>query len=106
MLPNTIQKLFKPKHLYNVLYTNYILVIGDFLSDVTTIQIEKKVVNGLKEVKQYPRQTYSELLQEMTIVFKNCKAKENQYDEFLHKIQQNKMKELWDNKEDEAWEKA
>jgi hypothetical protein len=24
--------------------------------------------------------------------------------QFLHKIQQIKMKELWDNKEDEAWE--
>jgi len=32
--------------------------------------------------------------------------KRNQYDEFLHKIQQPKMKELWDNKEDEVWEKA
>ena len=30
--------------------------------------------------------------------------KRNQYDRFLHKIQQAKMKELWDNKEDEAWE--
>jgi hypothetical protein len=29
----------------------------------------------------------------------------NQYDEFLHKIQQPKMKELWDNKEDELWDK-
>jgi len=28
-------------------------------------------------------------------------TKKNQYDEFLHKIQQAKMKELWDNKEDE-----
>jgi len=36
---------------------------------------------------------------------KNIKKK-NQYDEFLHKIQQQKMKELWDNKEDEAWENA
>ena len=27
-----------------------------------------------------------------------------QYDEFLHKIQQEKMKEIWDNEEDEAWE--
>lgn len=27
----------------------------------------------------------------------------NQYDEFLHSIQQQKMKELWDNKEDEDW---
>ena len=32
--------------------------------------------------------------------------KRNQYDEFLHNIQKNKMKELWDNKEDEAWENA
>jgi len=30
----------------------------------------------------------------------------NQYDEFLHKIQGPKMKELWDNTEDEAWENA
>ena len=28
----------------------------------------------------------------------------NQYDEFLHKIQQPKTKELWNNKEDEVWE--
>jgi len=28
----------------------------------------------------------------------------NQYEGFLHKIQMKKMKELWDNKEDEAWE--
>lgn len=30
----------------------------------------------------------------------------NDYGEFLHKIQQEKMKELWGNKEDEAWENA
>jgi hypothetical protein len=41
----------------------------------------------------------------MIELFKNVK-KRNQYDEFLHKIQQQKMKELWDNKEDEAWEDA
>ena len=28
------------------------------------------------------------------------------YDKFLHQIQKPKMKELWDNKEDEDWEKA
>jgi len=27
-------------------------------------------------------------------------------DKFLCQIQQEKMKELWDNKEDEAWENA
>lgn len=29
-----------------------------------------------------------------------------QKDSFLKKVQQKKMKELWNNKEDEAWEKA
>lgn len=29
---------------------------------------------------------------------------QNQYDKFLHKIQQAKMKELWNNAEDETWE--
>ncbi|GEM_PF-3986782 len=31
---------------------------------------------------------------------------ESQYDKFLHKIQSRKMRELWDNKEDELWEAA
>lgn len=71
----------------------------------TTIQIDKSVVNSLKEEREYPRQTYNELIKSMVQVFKTIKKK-NQYDEFLHKIQQAKMKELWDNKEDEAWENA
>jgi len=29
----------------------------------------------------------------------------DKYDKFLHKIQQPKMKELWDNPQDEVWEK-
>jgi hypothetical protein len=33
-------------------------------------------------------------------------SRKNQYDEFLHKIQAPKMKELWDNKDDESWEHA
>ena len=74
-------------------------------SNVTTIPVEKSVVKELKEVKQYPRQTYSELLLEMTKVFKLLKPQKIQYDEFLHKIQQEKMKELWDNKEDKQWQR-
>ncbi|MBU0535602.1 MAG: hypothetical protein KKE20_01450 [Nanoarchaeota archaeon] len=73
------------------------------MSEVTTIQLDKSVVEELKEIREYPRQTYNELIEHMAKVFKNIKKK-NQYDEFLHKIQQSKMKELWDNKEDEAWE--
>lgn len=71
----------------------------------TTIQIEKSIVEELKEAKEYPRQPYNELIKHMIELFKAVK-KRNQYDEFLHKIQQSKMKELWDNKEDEVWEHA
>ncbi len=71
----------------------------------TTIQLNKSIVNLLKEIKEYPRQTYNELIARLIQIFKNIK-KRNQYDEFLHKIQQIKMKELWDNKEDECWENA
>ena len=72
---------------------------------VTTIQLDKPLVNSLKKAKEYPRQTYNELIKNMMRVFVSVK-KNNQYDEFLHKIQQTKMKDLWDNKEDEAWENA
>jgi len=69
----------------------------------TTIQLDKSLVKSLKEAQEYPRQTYNDLIKNMIRVFQAAK-KNNQYDEFLHKIQQEKMKELWDNKEDEAWE--
>lgn len=69
----------------------------------TTIQLDKSIVESLKNSREYPRQTYNELLRKMIKVFVGVKKK-NQYDEFLHKIQQPLMKELWDNKEDEVWE--
>jgi len=75
------------------------------MNNPTTIQLDKSVVKSLKQIREYPRQTYNELISRMIELFKNVK-KRNQYDEFLHKIQQQKMKELWDNKEDEAWEDA
>ncbi len=90
------------KLIYNELYSNYSWYI---MSDATTIQLDKSVVKSLKKTREYPRQTYNELISHMIEIFKNVK-KRNQYDEFLHKIQQPKMKELWDNKEDEAWEDA
>ncbi|KYK30539.1 MAG: hypothetical protein V1769_04155 [Thermoplasmatota archaeon] len=75
------------------------------MNNPTTIQLDKSVVKSLKQIREHPRQTYNELISRMIELFKNVK-KRNQYDEFLHKIQQQKMKELWDNKEDEAWEDA
>ena len=75
------------------------------MNNPTTIQLDKSVVKSLKQIREHPRQTYNELISRMIELFKNIK-KRNQYDEFLHKVQQQKMKELWDNKEDEAWEDA
>ena len=80
---------------------DYILIIGDIMGEATTIQLDKSIVNTLKAVKEYPRQTYNELIKHMVQVFKSVK-KRNQYDEFLHKVQQAKMKELLGSKEDEG----
>jgi len=71
----------------------------------STILLDKRVIELLKKNREHPRQTYNELLEKMASIFIKMKQR-NQYDEFLHKIQQPKMKELWDNKEDEIWEKA
>ena len=70
---------------------------------LTTVQLDKSVVKVLKKAKEYPRQTYNELIAKMIEIFKSVKMR-NQYDEFLHKVQEHKMRELWANKEDEAWE--
>lgn len=85
--------------IYNKLFIYY----SEYIMNSTTIQLNKSIVKALQESKEYPRQTYNELIEKMLNIFKNVK-KNNQYDAFLHKVQQQKMKELWDNKEDEVWE--
>ena len=71
----------------------------------STILLDKEIIEMLKKARDYPRQTYNELIKKMLSIFLKIKEK-NQYDEFLHKIQQEKMRELWDNKDDERWENA
>jgi hypothetical protein len=73
--------------------------------DFTTIQLKKSVVKELKNIKKYPRETYNEVILNLIKTAKESR-KRRQYDEFLHRIQQAKMKELWGNEEDEAWEDA
>lgn len=75
------------------------------MAEQSTILLRKDIIETLKNAREHPRQTYNELIEKMADIFIKMK-KRNQYDEFLHKIQQEKMKELWDNKEDEAWENA
>ncbi len=79
------------------------LTIVNYMSEVTTIQLEKDIVKKLKKSKKYSRQTYSELIGNL---LKAYNLHRKQYDEYLHRIQQEKMAELWDNEEDEDWENA
>lgn len=73
--------------------------------DVTTVQLKKSLVEELKSIRKHPRETYNETILNL---IKTAKEPRNQrqYDEFLHAIQQKKMKELWGNEEDEAWADA
>lgn len=73
------------------------------MTKMTTIQLEKPLLAKLKKVKDYPRQTYNELISNM---IKTYLERKKTYDPFLHRIQQPKMKELWDNPSDEDWERA
>ena len=75
------------------------------MKEATTIQLKKSVVKELKSIRKYPRETYNETISNLIKIAKESKKK-TQYDEFIHKIQQAKMKELWDNEEDEAWKDA
>ncbi len=75
------------------------------MKEATTIQLKKSVVKELKSIKKYPRETYNETISGLIKLAKESE-KRTQYDEFLHRIQQAKMKELWDNPEDEAWQDA
>ena len=73
--------------------------------EATTIQIKRSTIKELKSIRKYPRETYNETITNLIKIAKE-RATRRQYDEFLHTIQQAKMKELWDNTEDEAWEHA
>jgi len=75
------------------------------MKEATTIQLNKSVVKEIKNIKKYPRETYNETISGLIKLAKESK-KRTQYDEFLHRIQQAKMKELWDNPEDESWQDA
>jgi hypothetical protein len=75
------------------------------MKEVTTIQLKRTVVEELKSVRKYPRETYNEIISDLIKISKESKRR-RQYDEFIHRVQQAKIKELWDNEEDEVWEHA
>lgn len=71
----------------------------------TTIQLKKSVVKELKSIRKWPRETCNETISNLIEMAKESK-KRTQYNEVNPKIQQAKMKELWDNPEDETWNSA
>jgi len=76
------------------------------MAEDSTIMLDKKVIEKLKAAKEYPRQTYNELLDTARFFITLKKQKERYYDSFLFEIQKKKMRELWDNEYDEVWEKV
>ena len=71
------------------------------MNGFTTIQIDRALLEFLRSQKQHRRQSYNEVIAELV-----KKKAGTQYDRYLHEIQKGKMRELWDNKYDEAWEHA
>ena len=71
------------------------------MKESTTIQLKKSLVKELKSIRKHPKETYNETISNLIKLAKDSK-KRRQYDEFIHKIQQAKMKEIWNNNEDET----
>ena len=70
--------------------------------DVTTVQLNKSVVEALKQIKKYPRETYNEVILELIKTAEEAK----EFDRFVQKAQKTKMKELWGKGDYTAWENA
>ena len=71
----------------------------------STVELKKSTIELLRDSKKHPQETYNDVVERMAKMY-IAAQKKNQYDEFLHEVQQEKMTELWDNEEDEAWEHA
>ena len=70
--------------------------------EVTTIQLSKSVVKALKQIKKYPRETYSEIILDLIESAREMK----EFDKFVQESQKTKMKELWGEGDYSAWEHA
>jgi predicted CopG family antitoxin len=71
-------------------------------SEITTIQIKRSVLNELKRVKRYPRETYSETILNL---IKNAEETK-EFGIFVQKAQEERMKKLWEEGNYSGWEHA
>ena len=71
-------------------------------TEVTTIQLDRSVVEALKQIKKHPLETYNETILNL---IKN-EEETREFDIFLQKPQESKMKELWEEGDYSGWERA
>ena len=71
-------------------------------SEVTTIQLERSVVDALKRIKRYPRETYNETILNL---IKNANET-RELGIFVQKAQEERMKQLWGEGDYSGWEHA
>jgi len=71
-------------------------------SNVTTIQVDRSVVDALKKLKRYRRETYSEVILNL---IKNIQET-RELETFVQKAQEIMMKELWEEGDYSGWELA
>lgn len=95
--PLTVYALLNPSACKKKKYNILVETKGNITRGMTVADLRNKT-------KEKPNITVVERVEEKD--FKRDFVKylsRDQYGKFLHKIQQHKMKELWDNKEDESW---
>ncbi len=71
-------------------------------SNVTTIQVDRSVVDALKKLKRYRRETYSEVILNLIENIQETRELET----FVQKAQEIMMKELWEEGDYSGWELA
>ncbi len=71
-------------------------------TEVTTIQLDRSVVEALKRAKKHPRETYNETILNL---IKNAEET-RELGIFVQKAQEAKMKELWEEGDYSGWERA
>lgn len=73
------------------------------MSTFTTVRVDTEVLEELGKLKKHPRESYNEIISELVDLAKNS---DKYHAKFLSEVQKTKMRELWNNKEDESWERA
>ena len=66
----------------------------------TTIQIDSELKGLLEQLKIHPREPYSDVIARL-ISIKSESAEE--FLKTIDRVQREKMRELWDNEDDEVW---